>query len=317
MKIIYALCLCFFTLISNAAVPWNVWVQQLRAEAISQGIRPQLFDQIFKGMTPSPEHLQLDRKQPEKRLTYLEYRTSRVPVARIQRGKQEFKKREALLNEIGQHYGVSPCIITSLWGMESDYGNYMGKYPVIRSLATMAYDNRRGEFFRRELLYALHIVNDGQVKLKDYVGEWAGASGQPQFLPSSWYRYAVDYNGDGRKDIWHTYSDIFASIANYLDKNGWQKGQPLLVEVVLPSNFDLDEANLKIEKTVSEWLAMGIRPKGKIYNHNVMASIIIPGGGPAFMVFNNFKVIMKWNRSTYYAAAVSYLADKICVNNNG
>lgn len=312
-RIIVITLLSFFALPTLFAVePWTVWVKQVRAEAIAQGIRPQLFDEVFNGMTPSSAHIQLDRKQPEKRLTYIEYRNSRADNYRIKLGRQEYKKYAALLNEIGNDYGVDPCFITAIWGLETSYGRFLGSYPVIRSLATLAYDARRAEFFRRELFYALHILNEGHIKNKDFKGEWAGASGHPQFLPSSWHNYAVDYNGDNHRDIWNTYSDVFASMANYLSQNGWQPNQALSVEVTLPPYFDANLASLKIEKPVSEWLAMGIRPMGRVADRRAMSAIITPDGGPAYMVFNNFKVLMTWNRSIYYAGTVGYMADKIC-----
>jgi membrane-bound lytic murein transglycosylase B len=312
-RIIIVTLLSFFALPAVFAIePWNIWVKQVRAEAIAQGIRPQLFDEVFAGMTPSSAHIQLDRKQPEKRLTYMGYRNSRADNHRIKLGRQEYKKYSILLNEIGNDYGVDPCFITAIWGLETSYGRFMGKYPVIRSLATLAYDARRAEFFRRELFYALHILNEGHIDNKDFKGEWAGASGHPQFLPSSWHRYAVDHNGDNHRDIWNTHADVFASIANYLSQNGWQANQPLSAEVTLPPDFDLSQAALTIEKPASEWLSTGVEPMDKITDQSIASSIIAPDGGPNFMVFNNFKVLMTWNHSIYYAGTVGYMADKIC-----
>jgi membrane-bound lytic murein transglycosylase B len=198
-------------------------------------------------------------------------------------------------------------------GFETSYGRYMGNFPVIKSLATLAYNNRRAEYFRMQLLIALHILNDGHISLKDFKGEWAGASGQPQFLPTSWRDYAVDYDQDGRKDIWKSHPDVFASIANYLMKNGWQAGQPFAMEVETPDNFDENLYSRKVVKTVREWEEMGIRPRdGHLPPSTLSASIIRPDGGPTFMVFNNFNVVMRWNHSIYYAATIGYMADKIC-----
>ena len=296
-------------------VPWRQYVKQLRQEALQQGIRPQIFDAAFAGLNaPKRRVLNLDRSQPEKRLTYLKYRNTRADAYRIKMGRREMKKFHVLLNKVGSEYGVSPCFITSLWGLETSYGRFMGSFPVIHSLATLSYDNRRGPFFRKQLFYALHILNDGHVSLKDYKGEWAGASGQPQFLPSSWFNYAVDYNGDGKKDIWKNMGDIFASIANYLKQNGWQTDQPWSLPVKLPSHFNKDLMNLKITKTVDEWRAMGVRPASSYHlpAGNTKASVVRPYGGPNMMVFNNFKVIMRWNRSIYYAGTVGYSAENIC-----
>ena len=295
---------------------WNVWVKQLRTEAISQGIRPQLFDAIFKDIRgPSRKVLSLDRRQPEGRLTFLKYRKTRADAFRIKLGRQEYRKHRQLLNEIGRRYGVSPCFIVALWGLESSYGRYMGNFPVVQSLATLAYDTRRSAFFRKQLLYALHILNEGHVKLKDFKGEWAGASGQPQFLPSSWRNYAVDHNNDGKKDIWKTHGDIFASIANYLKQHGWKTDQPWAVEVRIPPHLNPTLANNKsVHKSVAEWRELGLRTvNGRPWpNDQLQARLIHPYGGPYMLAFNNFGVIMKWNRSNYYAGTVGWTAEQIC-----
>ena len=298
-----------------ASSSWSEWVKQLRSEAIDDGVRPKTFDRAFSGITaPNKRVLNFDRNQPEKRLNFYQYRNTRADAYRIKLGKREMRKYQALLQEISANYGVSPCFIVSLWGLETSYGRFMGSFNVIRSLATLAYDDRRAAFFRKQLIYALHILDDGHVTLKDFKGEWAGASGQPQFLPSSWHNYAEDYDGDGRKDIWKTHSDIFASIANYLVQHGWKQDEPWALEVTLPQNFKSNLLGLKQHKTVHEWLALGIRLKEQHPNltQNLVASVIEPDGGPVMMVFNNFKVIMKWNHSIYYAGTVGYMAEKIC-----
>lgn len=293
---------------------WSSWVQDLRKEAISQGVRPSLFDQIFRGLTPMRRTISLDRSQPEKRLTFAKYRRTRGDAYRIKLGRREYKKHAQLLNTIGKYYGVSPCMIVSVWGIETSYGRFMGNFPVIRTLATLAYDKRRSAFFRRELLIALQIVNDGHVSLSQFKGEWAGASGQPQFLPSSWRKFAVDYNRDGRKDIWKTHGDIFASIANYLVQNGWYANQPWAVEVKLPSHFNTALESMDTKKSVQAWENMGVRlaPTSQHIRGNLPASIITPYGGPSLMVFHNFSVIKRYNNSTFYAGTVGYMADKIC-----
>jgi membrane-bound lytic murein transglycosylase B len=321
-KKIYAIA-CFFLLFfvsfnvfsAEKKQSWSEWVKVLRAEAIAQGIRPALFDQIFSKIErPSRSVLAYDRNQPEKRLTFLKYRNTRADKYRIVVGRREYRKYKALLNKVSHEYGVSACFITSLWGLETSYGSYMGKFPVIQSLATLAYDKRRAKFFRKQLLYALHILNEGHVKNKDFKGEWAGASGHPQFLPSSWHYYAVDYNGDGKRDIWKTLPDVFASIANYLVKNGWQNNKPWAILVKAPASVT-HMANKKVVKSLSEWQTLGVKTwKGQPWPNmpNLEAELIRPYGGPDILIFNNFKVIMKWNRSTYYAGTVGYLAEKIC-----
>lgn len=293
---------------------WSQFVSQLRVEAIAKGIRPDVFDAAFQGIhKPNQNVLHFDRTQPEKRITYLHYRSSRASNDRIVIGRQEMRKHNTMLQTVGAQYDVDPCFIVSLWGLETSYGRYMGNFPVIKSLATLAYDNRRAAVFRNELFYALKILNEGHVSLKDFKGEWAGGTGQPQFLPSSWDKYAVDFDGDGRRDIWKSYGDIFASIANYLDKHGWKAHQPWAVLVTLPTDFDQTLLSLKIEKPVSEWEKMGVHLSGsKGIDTQLPASIIEPEGGPTMMVFNNFKVIMRWNHSSYYAGTVGYMAEQIC-----
>lgn len=301
---------------AQSRVSWNEWVSQLRQEAISQGINPRLFDDVFSEIKqPNRRVLHFDKTQPEKRLTFNKYRKTRIDPYRITLGARAYKKHKAMLNEIGQKYGVSPCFILSFWGIESSYGHFKGNFPVIKSLATLAYDSRRGEFFRGQLLVALHILNDGHVSREDFKGEWAGASGHPQFLPTSWKRYAVDYNQDGLKDIWNTYPDVFASIANYLVQNGWQSGQPWAIEVKVPKNFPESLEGRDVKKTVQQWVKMGVKPAyGFVLpkDENMMASIVQPYGGPSFMAFQNFNVIMRYNNSTFYAGSVGFLADQIC-----
>lgn len=295
-------------------MPWNAWVKQLREQAIDKGIRPAIFDRAFRNIkAPSRKVLRLDRNQPEKRLTYLSYRNSRADAYRIKIGRRALRKNYKLLRQVSAIYGVSPAYIVSFWGLESSYGHYKGNFPVIQSLATLAYDNRRGKFFRTQLFYALQILNDGHVRFKDFKGEWAGASGHPQFLPSSWYKFAVDHDGDGRKDIWNTYGDVFASIANYLKQNGWQSGQQVLTVVRTPKNIKHYAHGLKTKKSIADWKRQGVRLKGSLVglDSGSSASLVRPYGGPTWLVFNNFRVIMRWNRSIYYAGTVNYLAQSI------
>jgi len=308
--LIGCLCLTQFSFAAQRRQSWHSWIQDVKREAIAQGINTALLNRVFDGMTPSQKHLRLDKNQPEKRLTYLKYRNTRGGAYRIKLGKREYRKHKPLIDAIGHTFGVSPYFIVSIWGLETSYGRVRGRHPVIRSLATLAYDTRRSAFFRKELFLALHILNEGHIELHNFKGEWAGATGQTQFLPSSWFNYAVDYNKDGQKDIWETYGDIFASIANYLVQNGWQKGQPCSIVVSLPQRFSKSLVSLKVTKTVGEWQQLGVKPHVAI-NPNVKASIISPYGGPDMMVFNNFKVLLKWNYSIYYAGTVEYMARKI------
>ncbi|MBS0358986.1 MAG: lytic murein transglycosylase [Proteobacteria bacterium] len=300
--------------IAAPRISFEAWLADFKKEAVADGIDPNFFDQLYKNIRPDFRILRFDHSQPEHRLTYLEYRNSRANTARISLGRIEFRRNADLLHRIGQHYGVNPCVITALWGMETSYGRYMGDFPVITALTTLAYDNRRGDFFRKELLIALHILSEGHVSLAKFKGEWAGGTGQTQFLPSSWKKYAVDYEGDGHKDIWTSRPDVFASIANYMAINGWKAGEPSSIAVNVPSNLNPDPKIPGPEKTLKEWFALGVQPihPQSFANENLMASLIQPEGGPGLLILHNFQVIMTYNHSTFYAATIGYLADEIC-----
>jgi membrane-bound lytic murein transglycosylase B len=303
--------------LSSTAQPqknWPLFIKEIRAEAIGQGIKPKILDLAFKGIKqPNRKVIKFDRTQPETRLTFLKYRNTRASAFRIKIGIGKLKKYHDIISHISEKYGVSECFIVSLWGLETAYGNFMGSFPVIHSLATLAFDNRRSKFFRKQLFYALHILNDGHVALKDFKGEWAGASGHPQFLPSSWHHYAVDHDNDGRKDIWRTLPDAFASIANYLKENGWKTNQPWAIRVTLPPDFNIKNMGRKIKKSVTEWENLGVKSADdELPTENYQASIVEPYGGPTYMIFNNFNVIMRWNRSIYYAGTVGYMAEQVC-----
>lgn len=294
---------------------WNQWVADVKREALAQGISPELFDEAFAGIhEPSRQIKSFMHSQPEHRLTFLKYRSSRVDNYRIAIGRKEYKKNKEVLESAASKYGVNPCFIVSFWGMETSYGTYMGNFPVIKALATLAYDSKRKDFFRKELFIALRILNEGHVSLADFKGEWAGASGQPQFLPSSWVKYAVDFDGDGRKDIWKSKPDVFASIANYMKQNGWKTGEPWAIQVTLPKKFDMAMEGKTITKPVSEWNALGVRTESgqPLPFPDANASIVQPLGGPTFLAFPNYKMILRYNNSIYYAGAIGYLADKIC-----
>jgi len=295
---------------------WTRWVAQVRQQALAEGISPQIFDEAFADIhEPSQQIKSFAHSQPEHRLSYAKYLHSRVDNYRIIIGRKQYKKYQVLADDVANHFGVDPCFIMAFWGMETSYGSYMGTFPVIRSLATLAYESNRKDFFRKELFLALHILNEGHVTLDRFKGEWAGASGQPQFLPSSWVKYAVDYDGDGRKDIWDSKPDVFASVANYMKKNGWQKGEPWAIYVKLPPNFNKNLEGKSIVKPVSEWNAMGVRTEHgePLPYQNLQASIVQPDGGPVFLAYPNYKMILRYNNSIYYAGAIGYLADKICM----
>ena len=307
--------LMLFSRIAFADQQWTKWVSGVREEALQQGISPNVFDDAFANINePSRQVKSLMRSQPEHRLTFMKYRTTRADSYRIAIGRKQYQKNKVLLEEIGQKYGVNPCFIVSFWGMETSYGTYMGNFPVVKALATLAYDSKRKEVFRKELFLALRILNEGHVTLDNFKGEWAGASGQPQFLPSSWVRYAVDYDGDGRKDIWESKPDVFASIANYMKQNGWQSGEPWAIQVKLPPKFDMSMEGKNTIKSVADWNALGVRTESgePLPYKDLQASVIQPFGGPTFLAFPNYRMILRYNNSIYYAGAIGYMADKIC-----
>src|SRR5262245_23788840 len=291
------------------------WLQELRAEAVALGIRPQTLDTALTGLQPLPRVLELDRKQPEDTLTYAQYVERTLPASRVQKGRRLLNEHRALLQEIGAKYGVPPGIIVALWGMESDFGRMTGNFSVLAALATLAYDGRRSALFRRELLEALKIVDAGDVRPAAMTGSWAGAMGQNQFMPSSFLRYAVDYDGDGRRDIWTTLADVFASTANYLARSGWQERATWGYRVVLPAGFEVPPTNAQMSKPRTAWQVLGVRRTdgGVLPDGPEPALLVLPGGvtGPAFLVYQNYQVLLKWNRSAYFALTVGQFADQL------
>jgi len=294
---------------------FDAWVKEFRAEAIEQGISSSLIDQAFEGVVPIPRVLELDRKQPESRMTFVEYRKSIVSQKRIQRGREMMAQHHDLLNKIGQQYGVQPRFIVALWGIETNYGQNSGGYRIIDALATLAFDGRRSQYFRTELLNAFRILQGGHTSLDTMKSSWAGAMGQCQFMPSSFLQLAVDFDGDGRKDIWNTPADVFASAANYLVQSGWRGTHIWGRQAQLPAGFDSKQASLKISKPLQVWQKIGIRKRdgSDLPLAPLNASIVLPDGkgGPAYLVYHNYRVIMKWNRSTYFATSVGLLADAL------
>jgi membrane-bound lytic murein transglycosylase B len=291
------------------------WLETLRAEALRQGIRQQTLDAALQGVQPLPRVIELDRTQPETVLTYAQYIQRVLPAQRMQKGQQLLQQHHPLLRKIGAAYGVPPHLIVALWGIESDYGQRTGGFQVLPALVTLAYDGRRSAFFRQELLHALHIVDAGHVAPDAMLGSWAGAMGQNQFMPSSFVRYAVDHNGDGRRDIWTTLADVFASTAHYLQQAGWRAGETWGRRVVSPSTLAAELVGLEVRKSLAAWQELGVRREngGDLPTVPLHASLVLPGGseGPAFLVYENFRILLKWNRSTYFALAVGQLADHL------
>ena len=294
---------------------YAAWLADLRAEALGRGIGPDLFDAAFDGVGPIPRIIELDRKQPEFTQTFDEYMAKRITARLVEEGRKAYNEHRELLHAVGAEFGVQPRFIVALWGVETRFGAYTGGFPVIGALATLAYDGRRSAYFRGELLDALTILDQGHIALGDMVGSWAGAMGQSQFMPSSFLRYAIDFDGDNRRDIWTTKADVFASAANYLAKSGWRDDQTWGREVSLPAGFDMALADLATVKRLSEWQALGVRRAdgGDLPARDLESSLVLPGGedGPAYVIYDNYRAILKWNRSNYFAVSVGRLADLI------
>ena len=298
------------------AESFDSWLKALRAEALGKGVKAETLDAALRGVEPIGRVIELDRKQPEFTLTFDQYITRVVSKSRIDAGRARFAKHRVLLDEVLRKFGVQSRFIVALWGIESDFGRVTGGFPVIPALATLAHDGRRSAYFRGELLQALKILDEGHIGVDEMVGSWAGAMGQSQFMPSSFRAYARDFDGDGRRDIWTTLPDVFASAANYLARSGWKGDQTWGRRIRLPKGFDRAKAGLKVRRTVPEWAKLGVQnvDGGPLPTRALKASVIIPskdGSGPAFLIYQNYRTILKWNRSHYFAMAVGRLSDAI------
>ncbi|MGE4528172.1 MAG: lytic transglycosylase domain-containing protein [Rhodospirillaceae bacterium] len=293
---------------------FTLWLQDLRAEALGKGIKASTLDAALRGVRPIPRVIELDRNQPEFKLTYRQYMERVVPMSRVLKGRRMLAENKPLLDAVGKKYGVQPRFLVAFWGVETDFGRVTGGFPVIPALATLAHDGRRSSFFRKELMNALKIIDEGNVTPGRMVGSWAGAMGQCQFMPSSFVRFAVDEDGDGRKDLWGSKADVFASAANYLKGSGWKGDQGWGRAVSLPKRFDRKLAGQE-RRSFKTWAALGVRDgTGKpLPQSDATAALMLPeaDGGPAFLVSDNFFTILKWNRSNFYALAVGQLADAL------
>jgi len=294
---------------------FDAWLDGVRRDAAAAGISQATISAALTGLTPIQRVLELDRRQPEFTRTFWSYLDRAVTQDRIERGRALLAKHGELLRRIRQRYNVQPAYLVAFWGLESNFGKYTGGFSVIGALATLAYDTRRGAFFRSQLLDALRILDQGHVGVAEMEGSWAGAMGQLQFIPSTFVNYAVDFDGDGRRNIWTDLPDVFASAANYLASIGWRGDERWGREVRLPADFDWELASRKLRKPIAEWRRLGIRRAdgSALPVAEISGAIVAPGGhrGPAFLVYGNFDKILNWNRSLLYAIAVGHLADRI------
>ena len=298
-----------------AADSFPGFVASLRAEARRAGISELTLDRALAGLRPNTKVLELDRHQPEFTLTWDRYRATRLSEQRIANGRDAFRQSRPTLLAISNRFGVDPGVIVGIWGLESNYGGYTGGFGVVEALATLAWEGRRASFFRTELISAFRILDHGDVTPQRMTGSYAGAMGQPQFMPSSYQRFAVDFDGDGRRDIWDSRADVLASIANYLSRSGWRAGEPWGQPVRVPPSLDVARTGRENRRSLGEWMRMGVtRADGRPFSRgDVPAALVLPdgAGGEAFATYGNFNVIRRYNPSDYYALSVGLLGDSV------
>ena len=298
---------------------YAVWLEELKREMIGRGISKATIKKVYKNKNyyhADPEVVKIDRRQNEFVLTPTDYLNRVVDKSRVETAQQKYKELYPLFRDMEKKYGVPIHYLIAFWAVETNFGRNFGSYNVIDALTTLSYDRRRPKFFREELYQALKIIDDWQINPEKMEGSWAGAMGHFQFMPSTFNAYAVDYNGDGQIDIWHSFEDAIASAANYLSDIGWRKNEPWGMEVSLSWNFDYSLTGRGTVRTVKQWRKAGVRTldnKRIDLESSLPASIIVPEGkkGSAFMILTNFRKIMNWNRSENYALAISLLADYI------
>ena len=303
------------------------WLADVRKEALSRGIREDIVEAALSNIDePLPVILERDRAQAEIVLPLEAYLRRRLTPKFINAGRQAYAAHRTLLESIGKAYGVSPAIITAIWGVESNFGRFSGVRPTVAALATLAWDPRRSAFFRAELFNALEILNNGDIDLAQMKGSWAGAMGQVQFMPSSYLQYAADYDGDGHKDIWSTPSDVIASIANYLTGRGWKAGQSWGREVRVTRDVARTITNtverrngtcratrdMTVFAPARRWQDLGVRlPNGKALPASMADAALVSGSRQHFLVHSNYDVLLAYNCAHSYAISVAMLADRI------
>lgn len=321
---VQAIALLFFPLTCAAktlqpvdvqAVTFPQCLTKLQSSALQAGLSPATVEQVLAKAKFDPRVINYDRRQPEFIETFSHYVTKRVTDWRINQGRKMLHKHKALLQSLTQQYGIPGHYLVAFWGLETNYGAYKGKMPIIDSLATLACDQRRSTFFTKQLLLALQLLEREQLSAQAMLGSWAGAMGHTQFMPSAYLQHAIDGDGDGRIDLWHSEEDALASAAHFLRNLGWQAGYRWGREVTLDDNFNYVQIGRDRQKSITQWAAQGVSKAdaSPLGQSALQASILLPAGakGPAFLVYANFDVIMRWNNSEFYAIAVGYLADRI------
>jgi membrane-bound lytic murein transglycosylase B len=310
-------------------VSFEDYVVQLKAEAAEKGYSQSIIDSSFAKVKFHKRAIKADRSQPENVETLDTYLPKRVPKWKVERARKMFKKHKTLLVKIGNKYGVQPRFIVALWGLETNFGKIMGGYNVVSALSTLAYEGRREVFFKKQLWAALTILEQGHISIDNMKGSWAGAMGQNQFMPTSFVGYAVDGDGDGKKDIWGNQEDVFSSMANYLKKEGWNDELTWGRQVKLPADFDLKHAIPKntgsrknwlkawasTERSLLDWQSLGVRRSDgtDLPKVDIKAAMVFPDdvNGRVYLAYNNYKSLMHWNLSYYFVSSVGHLSDRI------
>ncbi len=300
------------------------WREQFKKDAIAQGISPTVVAEVSPELQYDPAVIRRDHGQSVFQQTFLQFSDRMVGGARIPNGLKKMKEHAALFARIEKQYGVPAPVITAFWGLESDFGAMFGKFKILPSLATLAYDCRRSDYFRGQLMDALRLIERGDRRVDDMNGNWAGEFGGLQISTSDYYKYGVDYDGDGRRDVIKSIPDTLATGANFLLHFGWRRGEPWLQEVRVPENLPWDQADLAIKHPVKQWAAWGVKPAyGTLPADDLPASLILPMGrhGPAFLAYPNFQAFLGWNSAYVYSTTVAYFATRLAgapvVNHDG
>ncbi len=288
---------------------------QLSQQAVEQGVKEETAKSVFANIQYQPRVISLDRSQPEFVQTFPGYYSKRVTAWRIGKGREMYAKHKELLSSLSHKYGVPAHYLVAFWGLETNFGGYKGKMNVLNSLATLACDERRSSYFSKELVTAVKLLERESLDQTKMVGSWAGAMGHTQFMPSAYMNYAIDGDGDGQINLWDSEEDALASAANFLSQLGWQPGFRWGREIQLPDNFDYRETGYKNRRSITEWNESGIKKTdgSELGNSDEKGYVVVPAGhnGPAFIAYHNFRIIMRWNNSEFYAIAVGKLADQI------
>jgi membrane-bound lytic murein transglycosylase B len=294
---------------------FTTFLASFRPEARRAGISDATLDAAFASIHPNQKVIDADRKQPEFTLTWARYRGFTMSDKRIERGRAACAASRDLLQRVSDRYRVDPGVIAGIWGLESNFGTDTGSYNVIEALATLAWEGRRASFFRTQLIAALKILEHGDVAPARMLGSYAGAMGQPQFMPDSYLRYAVDFDGTGRRDIWTSQGDVLGSIANFISNSGWRFNEPWGQPIQVPASFDASLAGREQRRSLGEWQRLGVRRSdGTAFSRtDPQGAVLLPDGvgGDAFMVYSNFGAIRRYNPSDFYALAVGMLGDLV------